>query len=165
MNIRSIYKFQLVLVLSLLLACSDDDDKKSSYSFKDQVLSGEIGGDAWTFGDGFVEESEFDDEEILDFRLFLAHDGSVCSVPDGDNVIFFVPRAVGLYKLSLNSSFEGQVVNMVEDDDIPINNIATEGAIEILTISETEVTGRIDARMDSDNHINGNFTVSFCAGT
>jgi hypothetical protein len=166
MSIKSILRFLPVLILTLLLACGDDDDKKTAYSFKDQDLSGEIEGDNWTYEDGFVDQGTFDDEEILDISLFLAQDDPACETfsREGDEVFFFVPNAVGLYKLSFDlGSFDGQVVTLFDDEEF-LNVIATEGAIEILTITETEVTGRIDARADGNNHVNGNFTVSFCAG-
>lgn len=164
MNVKSILKFQIALVLTLLLACSDDDEKKSSYAFKDQDLAGEIEGDSWTYEDGFVEEGTFDGEEILDINLFLAQEDPACETfqREGDEVFFFVPNAVGLYKLSFDlNAFDGQTVTLLDDEET-LNVIATEGAIEILTITETEVTGRIDARADGQNFVNGNFTVSFC---
>lgn len=167
MSVKSILKFQLVLIAALLFSCSDDDsEKKSSYSFKDQDLSGEIEGDSWTYEDGFVEEGTFDDEEILDISLFLAQEDPACATfqREGDEVFFFVPNAVGLYKLSFDlSSFDGQTVTLLDEEEM-LNVIATEGAIEILTITETQVTGRIDARSDGQNYVNGNFTVSFCSG-
>lgn len=164
MKVTSIFKVYPVLVLTLLLGCSDDDAKKNgAYSFKDQDLSGEIEGYSWTYADGLVNESTFDDEEVLDITLTLGQAGSICeSFPEGDRVIFFVPNTVGLYKLSFDlTSFDGQVVTLF-DDEQTLNTIATKGAIEIISISETTVTGRIDARADGDNYVNGNFAVSFC---
>jgi hypothetical protein len=165
MNLKSILRLQSVLALTFLLACSDDDEK-SSYSFKDQDLSGEIEGDSWTYEDGFVEEGTYEDEEVLDISLFLDQGVPACETfsREGDQVFFFVPNAVGLYKLNFDlSSFDGQTVTLFDDEET-LNVIATEGAIEILSITETEVTGRIDARADGNNHVNGNFTVSFCPG-
>lgn len=166
MNIKRFVRFLPTLSLVLLLACGDDEDPKSSYSFKDQDVSGEIEGDSWTYADGYVEESEFDGEEVLDITLTLEQDGSVCDIfTEGDRVFFFVPKAVGVYKLSFDlNSFDGQTVTLFDEEET-LNTIATEGAIEILSISETEVTGRIDARSDGNNHVNGNFTVSFCMGS
>jgi hypothetical protein len=165
MNVRSTLRYQIILIAAFLFSCSDDEgEDKNTYSFKDQDLSGEIGGEAWTYEDGFVDEDTYDSEEIWDFRLFLEQEESACDVlfAEGDQILFFVPRVIGLYELSLNSSFEGRVVNLIEDEDVPVNNLASNGAIEILTVTETEITGRIDARLDRDNYVNGNFTVSFC---
>lgn len=167
MNAISILRFQFVFVALLMLACSDDDAEKSGYAFKDQDLSGKIEGESWTYADGFAETSIFEDEEILNIDLFLAQANPACEVEqrEGDAVFFFVPNAVGVYHLSFDlGSFDGQVVTLLDDVDIPFNTIATKGAIEILTITDTEVTGRIDARADGDNYVNGNFRVSFCPG-
>lgn len=79
-------------------------------------------------------------------------------------MFFTVPNEVGLYKLSFDlGSFSGQTVTLFDQQTV-LNTIATTGAIEILTITDTEVTGRVDARADKDNFVNGNFTVSFCSG-
>lgn len=164
MNVKSIFKIYPVFVLTLLLACGDDDDK-NSYSFKNQDLSGKIEGASWVYADGFVETGTYEDEEILDITLTLEQEDPICETlfQEGDRVFFFVPNAVGIYKLYFDlDSFDGQVVTLF-DDEQTLNTIATKGAIEILTITDTEVTGRIDARADGKNHINGNFTVSFCA--
>src|SRR5690606_40977769 len=48
------------------------------------------------------------------------------------------------------------------DDEEVMNVIATEGAVEITSVTDTHVTGRIDARADEDNFISGNFTVALC---
>ena len=42
-----------------------------------------------------------------------------------------------------------------------MQNLVSEGAIEILTVSETEVTGRMDARFNNANFVDGNLTVSY----
>lgn len=164
MNVKSILKVCPALIFMFLLSCGDDDD--GSYSFKDQDLSGKIDGVSWTYADGYVEVDTHDDVDILDVTLTLEQDGNICTgFPEGDRVFFFVPNAVGIYKLYFKlSSFEGQTVTLLDDDqNPPLNIIATEGAIEILTITDTEVTGRIDARADKKSYVNGNFTVSFCA--
>lgn len=43
------------------------------------------------------------------------------------------------------------------------NYICTEGALEIQSIdtSGMTVTGRIDARFDGDNYVNGNFVAAY----
>jgi hypothetical protein len=82
---------------------------------------------------------------------------------EGDMVFFTVPNAVGLYKLKF--SFSGGTDNQTAtlfDTEETLNVIATEGAIEILTITTAEVTGRLDVRSDANNYINGNFTVTLC---
>lgn len=160
--LRSGIKTLVFAALLFVFSCGEDDEKKA-YSFKDQELSGEIAGDSWTYADGYVEEGTFDDEAILDVSLFLAQDEPACETfgIEGDEVFFMIPNAVGLYKLSLNSNFEGRTVTLLDREDFT-NIIVTEGAVEILTITSTGITGRIDARFDGNNYVNGNFEVSFC---
>ena len=78
---------------------------------------------------------------------------------------FSVPNEVGIYKLKLNlncfTCADNFTVTLFEKDG-SMNFIATDGAVEILTISDTQVSGRIDARYDGNTFVNGNFTVSIC---
>ncbi|MBL7833825.1 MAG: hypothetical protein JNK18_07720 [Cyclobacteriaceae bacterium] len=167
MKTRSILSPLFVLLTCLTLACSDDDEKGSSYSFKEQDLQGEIEGGRWTYADGYVETTTLEGVESLSVNLMLTQTSGACETfsIEGDQVFFTVPNEVGLYKLSFNlGSFSGQTVTLFDTETV-LNTIATKGAIEILTITDTEVTGRIDARADKDNFVNGNFTVSFCPGS
>lgn len=76
---------------------------------------------------------------------------------------FDVQAAPGLYPLKwdMGSPSDIQTVTLLEVDGF-VNHIATEGAIEILIITDTAITGRIDAHLDGDNTVNGNFTVDIC---
>ncbi len=161
----------LGLVFILTSISCGDDDSGSSVDFKDQNLQGTIDGLPYTYGEGFVEQETFNDMDQLSFNLFDVNEEftDVCDIfgfGEEVSVFFNVPNATGLYELSFDfSSFSGQVVTLFNpngEDGIPQNNIASTGAIEILTISETQVTGRIDARIDGDNTVNGNFTAVFC---
>ena len=167
MKLRSIYVIQLIILSAFVLSCSgDDNDDAYKYSFKDRDLSGKIAGDNWTYADGRAEESTFDDELMLDVSLILAQDVPACETfgVEGDEVFFFIPREIGLYKLSVSLDFQGRTVTLLDKEDFT-NYIAGEGAVEILSITETEVLGRMDVRYDGDNFVNGNFMVSFCPDT
>jgi len=152
---------------ALVASCSDDDEKGPSYSFKNQDLQGEIEGDNWTYADGYVETTTLEGVESLSVNLMLTQADGACETfsVEGDQVFFTVPNEVGVYKLKFDlSTFSGQTVTLFDTETV-LNTIATEGAIEILTITDTEVTGRVDARYDKTNYVNGNFTVSFCPGS
>jgi hypothetical protein len=162
-----------LLVSTLIIAaisCKDDDAdiKKNNYSFRDQPLAGQIGGVAWTHQSGFVEEETFKEEAILGFDLVqdIVDGEAGCNIlfPEGDYVFFDVPNKVGIYEINfdlMNMAEDSQSLTLY-DDETGVNHIANEGAIEILTITDTEVTGRIDARSEADTYINGNFTVTLC---
>jgi hypothetical protein len=66
-----------------------------------------------------------------------------------------------MLKFELNDFENSVVVNLFEEEGY-VNNLASTGAVEILSISETQVSGRIDARIDDESFVNGNFTVNIC---
>lgn len=150
----------VLLMTSVLFSCGGDDDDKK-YSFKDRDLSGKIGGSPWAYADGYSDISS----GTASITLTLAQDEEGCSIgfAEGNQVFFDVPAETGLYllKFDLSGSTDNQTVTLLEIDGF-VNNIATEGAIEILSITETTITGRIDAHIDGDNTVNGNFAVTIC---
>lgn len=154
-------KLWVVVLLAIALGCGKDDPKPS-YKFKNQTATGKIEGVSWTFVEGKAE----DDGDNFSIELMLDQTDSPCDVfafPDGDLVMFTIPNVVGLYKLkfSLSGGSDLRTATLFDSEET-LNIIATEGAIEILTITASEVTGRLDVRSDDNNYINGNFTVSLC---
>ena len=158
-------KFSKIILLSIALlsfACSDDDEGPA-YDFKDQTLQGLINSKSWAFVDGSAEISAFD-ESKLSIELGAVELEDPCDIFgfSGLRVFFSIDNEVGLKELNFSFEEEGQTVTLF-DPEGTLNIIATAGAVEILSISSTEVSGRIDARSEgSDDGVNGNFTVSFC---
>jgi hypothetical protein len=154
------YYSLFVLTVALgLTACGGDDDNSPSYKFKDQNAQGKINNTAFDYADGFAD---VDDEEIR-VTLTLEQSGDICAnMPEGNTVFFTVDNELKVTKLNFNlSTWEGQTVTLFQDEGT-LSVLATKGAVEILSVTETEVTGRLDARADSDSYINGNFTVQRC---
>jgi hypothetical protein len=152
--------FTVALVTLSLSSCSDDDkndDKGPGYTFKDQDASGEIDGTVWTYEEGFAL---VDNESNLQIKLYLPQNDFLCDedMPDGSLAFFIVPNEVGVYKLT--NDLTGFYVNLVDNDFGA--HLAKSGAIEIVSITETSVTGRMDVKKDENNYVNGNFTVDFC---
>lgn len=154
--------FILLVLFAVISSCKKDDDAPG-YNFIDKALSGKIEGGSWTFRSGYVDSSSYEGVKKLSMS-FYGVTGDACSdFLDGDRVIFSVPMKIGVFPLKFSfTDLEGSQTVTLFDDETSMNNIATSGAIEILSISSTSVTGRIDATSDDDNTINGNFTVSFC---
>lgn len=162
----------ILLIVSLcsiiLFSSCGDDDSGPSYSFIDQNLQGVIDGISFTSQGGNFEEG-FEEGKFSVSIYDISEEGDICDVFGTESVfvLFSIPEEVGLYELSFDlSSFSGQTVTLVNPNGangIPQNNIASTGAVEILTVSDTEITGRMDARFDGDNNVNGNFTLIFCA--
>ncbi|MEO9871226.1 hypothetical protein [Ekhidna sp.] len=157
------------LAFSVFLpACGDDDsDSGPSFDFIDQDLQGSIDGISFTSKGGFFDEGF--DEGTISIRLYdVSEEGDICEIFGNESVSAsaILPDEIGIHELFFDiSSFSGIVVNLVNpngEDGIPQNNLAFIGAVEILSISETQITGRMDATLDSDNTVNGNFTVISC---
>ena len=167
-SINHLFSIIALATILALVACGDDDGGTgSSFDFIDQNLQGTIDGQSYNYGEGFVDETTINDLNRLSFSLYdISEDFTdVCDFNgfgNEVNVFFNTPAEVGLYELSLDlQNFEGQTVTLFNPDNT-LNIIASTGAVEILTITSTQVTGRIDARVDGDNTINGNFTAVFC---
>jgi hypothetical protein len=161
----------LAMLITLAISCKDDDttEKKSGYSFNDHTLQGMIGGVLWTQRSGFATAEIVNGERVLGIDLIqniaTAEEGSDM-MPEGNYVFFDVPDAVGIYELNINwdanlasGNDESQTVTLY-NEATGVSHIATKGAVEILTITDTEITGRIDARSEAGTYINGNFTVA-----
>jgi hypothetical protein len=154
------YYSSLVIVVAIAFtSCGGDDDNSPSFKFKDQDARGKINNVAFAYADGFAD---VDTDEIR-VTLTLEQPEDICeNMPEGNTVFFYVDNEVKLSKLFLDlNAFEGLTVTLYQKEGSG-NYIASEGAIEILTITDTEVTGRLDARLDSESFINGNFSVQRC---
>lgn len=151
----------LGLVVFASFACGDDEENGPSYEFKDQTAQGQVEGNNWTFVSGLSEVSFFDEANIS-FELTSETYEDPCAefILDGVRVLFDAPAEVGIYELSFSEN--GHTVTLY-NPETQLNSIAVDGAIEIVSITETEVTGRIDAHADSETFVNGDFTVPFCA--
>ncbi|WP_133259729.1 hypothetical protein [Pseudochryseolinea flava] len=151
-------KVILFACLVVLFSCKDDDSGPG-YDFEDQDAMGEIDGKEWRYQDGYADVSN---NEVR-VTLMVAQDGeSGCDVflAEGDQVFFTVPAEKGIYKLSLGA--DSRTVTLLSDEEIPDNHIASEGAVEIVSISSTDVKGKIDARSSDDSFVNGDFRVLIC---
>lgn len=157
-------KSVLLFTLAAFIASCGDDDEKPSYNFKNQNVAGKIGNVTWQFGDGYAERIGIGDDTELHINLFTAVEGRGCDLsPSGDEVLFAVPHTVGVHRLHFDvNDWENSIAVTLFEEATFKNNTATEGAIEILSITDTEVVGRIDAFKDDKNAINGNFTVTIC---
>lgn len=158
-----IFLVAMIASISIFISCKNEDPE-AKYNFKDQNLQGKVDGESYEFGDGHFEESQFESDKYSIDLYDASESEDACNLffSEHVSVFFSIPKEVGVYKLFFNlSNFTGQTVTLYNPDGSQ-NNIATEGAVEILTVSDTQITGRMDARMDSDNNVNGNFTVDIC---
>ncbi|MBT8494256.1 MAG: hypothetical protein KJO07_14470 [Deltaproteobacteria bacterium] len=149
---------RLWIVVVLLVAaggCGED------FAIEDQPLGGVVGGQTWVYVAGdtnaFLSDERF-------FASLYASDFEECGFGGpvaGNSLILNLPMEPGSYdlSLSLNMTF------VVEDSDGISNLIGTDGLLRIDSVTDTTVSGGIDASYDGDNQINGLFEVAICPDT
>jgi hypothetical protein len=151
------------LFFVIIYGCSKDTEKK--YNFKNQNLSGKINGATWTQKSGLAQFEAYYTDSTISFNMFNASTANICQLfPETNEIFFSLPKQTGLYLINWNPENPQMGVSLtMYCTDNHTNYIATSGAIEILSISQTEITGRIDAYNDDFNYVNGNFTVPVCS--
>lgn len=160
---------KLILLLGILsgfiISCGGDESNDDpTYSFADQDLQGLIDGQPFFIGFGSATESSFNNEQFS-IKIYDQDEDvtNVCEFFGFGNevsILFEIPESVGLYPLSFSQV--SQTVTLFNPVEV-LNVIASDGAVEILTITNEVVTGRIDAYFDDQNNVNGYFTVDICA--
>lgn len=155
MKLRSI---AALFIIGSLLSCEDDKPAGPVYDFIDQDASGLITNEPWTYEDGHATGYTSGDKTNYTIRLRLQQAGSGCDagLVQGRRMYFNVEGKVGVYKVT------GDTYMFFSDDVNDLNSDKTEGAIEIVSVTSSLITGRIDVRLDEENYVNGNFTVSNC---
>lgn len=162
-----------LFAVSVLFACSKKDDKVSdteaddSYtvSFIKQPAQGKIKGTTFEYITGTFIQDHFKTDKF-EIELFDKADfdtvgiGKLCGLGfygTTRECYFSIPKVVGRYELgtSTHATFKTGELNTA----LPM---ALKGAIEIISVTDTKMVGRIDAYESENNHINGDFTVEFC---
>lgn len=152
-------------------ACGGDDDgddpepDNCAPEFATAVATGSFMGAAFTIVEGTAVE-DFADENNYRFTLYgETVTGDPCDNFNFDkpklSIIFSVPKDVGVHNLGLGAG------NSVTFNDATVTNevnadVATCGAVEIISVSATEISGRIDAFFSAASDLNGTFTVTLC---
>lgn len=158
--------FLFLSMLSVAAFSCKDDIENSAYNFKDQNLTGKVDNVDWAYQTGYASQDGTSSGSMLYITLVQGHEGEGCSAsPEGDHVFFTVPNATGLYKLKFDynnwDAEDNQIVTLF-DEETTTNYFASEGAVEITSITSTEISGRIDARSEEDTFVNGRFTITIC---
>jgi small nuclear ribonucleoprotein (snRNP)-like protein len=155
---KRIYLNLFMLLVISLVSCKDDDNAEPAYNFKDQDATGKIENESWTYKDGYADIGS----ELIYVTLTIEQAGKACDItsPTGDRVLFTVDKEPTLYLLG-GSGSTMYTATLLESDDT-MNHIALEGAIEITSITNDTVSGKIDARVDDETFVNGNFTIPIC---
>ncbi len=131
--------------LTVMTGCSDSDDNDIS----DRPLQGKV------FGETFVAKGgkAFDSGDEISVHITTTVVGCESYVNDYDLTIStYVPAKVGSYD-DINVVFG-------KDGETPLNYL--DGDVEVVSITDTTVTVKIEADSSDNNDVEGIFTVSYC---
>lgn len=154
----------------------DDDPTPSKYkvNYKNQVLQGKINGETWIYAQGEVSSTSWDVGEISHyFEIIDTAQSDSCFIISGkrSKLIFHTDDTGKIIQPTVHelyidwNTLEGKTVTLVSYSETSVDNIiAAEGAYEIISVDTVAklVTGKMDAYIDKDNFINGNFTLKYC---
>lgn len=160
----------LVLSFFCFTACSPKSEEKSSGNndvtkYQDQILSGQLGGESWSFVSGRATISQFDSTR-LSLHFWNTEIKDPCD-----------PFTLGSSKMAMTGSVLNQTGETIFGTgstekpgstitlfDGSTNFIATTGKIEILAIDipHKEVRGRVRGFFNDSNQINGSFVLTYC---
>lgn len=166
---------KLLLATSLLatmcVSCVEEDllneDEKESVGyvegFVDEPVEGLIGGMPFKSGEGIfkyfgsrhdkIRIDLFDNNQITGTSFTLCQIGSTSRT-----VYAIIPNETGI-KTYTPGGNEGV---FIIDQNSYDGGGAEEGQVDIISISETELIGRMNMYFDDENYVNGTFTLSFC---
>jgi hypothetical protein len=141
------------LLIVFLISCGS--------SFKDQPLQGKYDGQDWSLKSAKVSKNPLDTSvfvvELTDQSLT-----DPCGLTTGGKTITTTcPQKVGKHEFGM---LKLRFANFTSSGS---NLMATDGAIEILNIDKDkkEVKGRMMAKYDDKNTVNGNFSAKICDET
>lgn len=152
------YSVYFIVVAFILAGCPQD--AKPPYEFKEQELQGEIDNNFWEYVSGVARPS-LSSMDTLSVGIYNIEMDTPCSYAvSEEGVLFKVPNKVGLYILNADwNNF--QAITLYNGMK---KTFALGGAVEITMIDSVSniIEGRIDARVDNNSYINGNFLISLC---
>ena len=148
----------IVLISFVFIGCPHE--VKPPYEFKEQDLQGEIENVSWVYLSG-VARSSLSSNDTLSIGIYNIELDKPCSYAVSEaGVLFNIPKKEGLFVLNADwNNF--QAITLYNGID---KKYALGGAIEIIKIDSVAsfIEGRIDARVDNNSYINGNFLIPLC---
>lgn len=160
---KPILKLVTLMILSVFVACSSDDDTGDPSSNNPNPASGVIAGEAWEFDLGTAFFEEIDNQytiNLLGTAEGVNDDGCSILFPGEEYVRFTVSAALG--RTDIPFEFANQGVKFYPDRSVGGFELATSGYIEITEITATQVIGVLDATLDGLNEVSGSFTATIC---
>ena len=163
-----------IFLAIVMVSCGGVEQKDYLPEYKEQVLSGKIGGKDWECKIGTITMSKRD--TVVNWSFNFSDNGdqeTPCGFHNYNSAkAMFSSNKLekGTTQLRLGFDFsKNQTLTLVYNQDLgkgPMNKIAGTGAYEILeidTVTNNWIKGRMDVFIDDDNWINGNFTANYCS--
>ena len=166
---KKLFYFIIILIFGACSVTTEEDTKATATSstaipdYETTTLSGKVAGTSWTFQTGRVTVPS---SSSGSYWVYMTNDNlsNACSstyTGTSSNPTVFYARSeaptVGETELGWGTD-KGTATAY----DGSTNYILSTGKISIVTATTTEVTGKMYAKYDSDNEINGTFTLSRC---
>lgn len=163
---KNLFNVLVIFALGLMMtSCGDDEGSSPNCNFSSGNLTGKIENVDWAFDTGKYSQFEDSDGTTLSINMFSSLDSAAdpCSVfGSNDRIFFSMPATLGVTELSFDFSDPNSQTVTLFDEEGFVNVIASDGCIELFTITDTEVTGRMNVSSGTDNFVNGEFTLIRC---
>ena len=154
--------------LLLTFACQDRDVSLTK-SYMKRPAAGMVDGQSWEVKYAYIDPTaETPKEDDFAFILLDYKPSRPCpkisSIPsEARTMIISGPKAKTKRSVKLKAGTARTLVMQWTDDEEPQALIAKKGRFKVLSTDADEVKGKLMARYDSDNWINGYFSADVCA--
>ncbi len=156
-------RFFTLLILSIFVffSCTfevSDDDDNQFCNFSSNNASGKLNNATWTYQGGYANIGG----SLMTIRMFGMDEdisGGICNLTLGSNdrIFFDVPAAVGEYELNNN----GGTITMY-DTDGNVNYLISNGCMQVVSITDTEVTMNFNIGSENDYFLEGVAVITIC---
>ena len=157
---KSITQLAFSACLLFLLCSCEESEENEPAEFVDRPLSGSLLGNDWTFVDGtFVKADSF--FEFNGIYLTAVPQASHCTFDFSSNLISVSLPEDGL-QLNTAYSIDTDDVNIGVIDGSGQIGFVRDGKIEITSVVDKVLTGKIVVIGSNGTNLNGNFEIESC---
>lgn len=155
---KNLSRIVLSLFMLTVMSCSSDEDSGSgdTKAISNNPVSGKLFGKTFQMNSNKARNANIFGEESVE--VYLSAENLGCGVlgTSGYPIYIVAPRKVGVHTTNVFLTFN----DPNSDDFISLSNGLT---IEIISISETSVVGKVKAASQStESSIEGKFESTFC---
>jgi hypothetical protein len=158
----------ILTALTMFAACKKDENvtinspqSPNIEEIKTGVLDGVFNGNAWTFMSGRVKKDQFRPGRFV-LDLWESTEAEPCKIffPTSQrNLITSIPDTAGSFELGNETNVTFSSYSSANGSE---NLVATEGMIVIDEVTADSVKGKLLARFDGSNIVNGSFSLTMC---